>query len=166
MQRLGLRAPTSANLEPVFTKLASQLTAEKLADLAVIPVIFVVQTLISYIAALLVSRICRFNKRASNFVVAMAVCLFSLSRQAAQADITRYSETQTRFQSLSLSRSPKHCPVYIGTRSLAITTTTLARVVSSTSLSSNNLVSSCDGHGASMCFWHLPVRTKTMTVAQ
>jgi choline kinase len=58
---------------PVFTKLASQLTAEKLADLAVIPVIFVVQTLISYLAALIVSKICKFNKRASNFVVAMAV---------------------------------------------------------------------------------------------
>ncbi|RAR11867.1 kinase-like protein [Stemphylium lycopersici] len=57
----------------IFTKLASQLTAEKLAELAVIPVIFIVQTLISYIAALLVSRICKFNKRASNFVVAMAV---------------------------------------------------------------------------------------------
>ncbi|RMZ68644.1 auxin efflux carrier superfamily [Pyrenophora seminiperda CCB06] len=57
----------------IFTKLASQLTAEKLAELAVIPVIFVVQTLISYLAALLVSRICKFNKRASNFVVAMAV---------------------------------------------------------------------------------------------
>ncbi|KAL6156891.1 hypothetical protein ACJQWK_06479 [Exserohilum turcicum] len=57
----------------IFTKLASQLTAEKLAELAVIPVIFVVQTLVSYIAALTVSRICRFNKRASNFVVAMAV---------------------------------------------------------------------------------------------
>ncbi|EMD58670.1 hypothetical protein COCSADRAFT_176482 [Bipolaris sorokiniana ND90Pr] len=58
---------------PFFTKLASQLTAEKLAELAVIPVIFVVQTLISYIAALAVSRIFKFNKRASNFVVAMAV---------------------------------------------------------------------------------------------
>ncbi|KAG9381384.1 Mem-trans multi-domain protein [Pyrenophora tritici-repentis] len=57
----------------IFTKLASQLTAEKLAELAVIPVIFVVQTLISYLAALLVSRVCKFNKRASNFVVAMAV---------------------------------------------------------------------------------------------
>lgn len=57
----------------IFTKLASQLTAEKLAELAVIPVIFVVQTLISYIAALAVSRIFKFNKRASNFVVAMAV---------------------------------------------------------------------------------------------
>ncbi|CAE7031137.1 Mem-trans multi-domain protein [Pyrenophora teres f. teres] len=57
----------------IFTKLASQLTAEKLTELAVIPVIFVVQTLISYLAALLVSRICKFNKRASNFVVAMAV---------------------------------------------------------------------------------------------
>jgi choline kinase len=60
-------------MAPVFTKLASQLTADKLSDLAVIPVIFVVQTLISYIAALLVSRICGFQKRASNFLVAMAV---------------------------------------------------------------------------------------------
>lgn len=58
----------------VFTKLASQLTADKLSDLAVIPLIFIVQTLISYVAALLVSKICRFKKRASNFVVAMAVC--------------------------------------------------------------------------------------------
>ncbi|KAH8728193.1 hypothetical protein GQ44DRAFT_747976 [Phaeosphaeriaceae sp. PMI808] len=57
----------------IFTKLASQLTADKLSDLAVIPVIFVVQTLVSYLAALLVSRICGFKKRASNFVVAMAV---------------------------------------------------------------------------------------------
>ncbi|KAF1833093.1 kinase-like protein [Decorospora gaudefroyi] len=57
----------------IFTKLASQLTAEKLTELAVIPAIFIVQTLISYIAALLVSRLCKFNKRASNFVVAMAV---------------------------------------------------------------------------------------------
>lgn len=58
---------------PVFTKLASQLTADKLSDLAVIPVIFVVQTIISYIAAILVSKICGFKKRASNFLVAMAV---------------------------------------------------------------------------------------------
>ncbi|KAF1844377.1 kinase-like protein [Cucurbitaria berberidis CBS 394.84] len=57
----------------IFTKLASQLTADKLSDLAVIPVIFIVQTLVSYLAALLVSRLCGFNKRASNFVVAMAV---------------------------------------------------------------------------------------------
>jgi len=57
----------------IFTKLASQLTAEKLADLAVIPAIFVVQTLISYLAALLVSRLFGFKKRAANFVVAMAV---------------------------------------------------------------------------------------------
>lgn len=57
----------------VFTKLASQLTADKLSDLAVIPVIFVVQTLISYLAALLVSKVCGFKKRASNFLVAMAV---------------------------------------------------------------------------------------------
>ncbi|KAH7071659.1 hypothetical protein FB567DRAFT_573289 [Paraphoma chrysanthemicola] len=57
----------------IFTKLASQLTADKLSDLAVIPVIFVVQTLISYLAAILVSKICGFKKRASNFLIAMAV---------------------------------------------------------------------------------------------
>ncbi|KAF2997919.1 hypothetical protein E8E13_005010 [Curvularia kusanoi] len=57
----------------IFTKLASQLTAEKLADLAVIPVIFVVQTIISYVAALIIAKLFRFKKRQSNFVVAMAV---------------------------------------------------------------------------------------------
>ena len=57
----------------VFTKLASQLTADKLSELAVIPVIFLVQTAISYIAALLVSKVCGFKKRARNFVIAMAV---------------------------------------------------------------------------------------------
>lgn len=57
----------------IFTKLASQLTADKLSDLAVIPAIFVVQTLISYLAALLVSKVCGFKKRGSNFVIAMAV---------------------------------------------------------------------------------------------
>ena len=62
-----------ANRVAVFTKLASQLTADKLSDLAVIPVIFVVQTLISYLAAILVSKVCGFKKRASNFLVAMAV---------------------------------------------------------------------------------------------
>jgi len=49
------------------------LTAEKLGDLAVIPLIFVIQTLISYLAALLVAKLCGFKKRQSNFVVAMAV---------------------------------------------------------------------------------------------
>ncbi|KAF2034094.1 kinase-like protein [Setomelanomma holmii] len=58
---------------PFFTKLASQLTADKLSDLAVIPLIFIVQTLVSYLAAILVSKICGFKKRASNFLIAMAV---------------------------------------------------------------------------------------------
>jgi choline kinase len=57
----------------VFTKLASQLTAEKLVELGVIPFIFIVQLIISYIAALAISRICKFRKRARNFVIAMAV---------------------------------------------------------------------------------------------
>ncbi|KAJ5625032.1 hypothetical protein N7510_001341 [Penicillium lagena] len=57
----------------IFIKLGSQLTAEKLTDLAIIPVIFVVQTVVSYSCSFLVSRCFRFKKRKSNFVAAMAV---------------------------------------------------------------------------------------------
>ncbi|KAM3434459.1 hypothetical protein MY4824_005411 [Beauveria thailandica] len=57
----------------IFTKLASQLSAEKLSDLAIIPAIFVVQTLVSWTVAVVVARLFRFNRRASNFVIAMGV---------------------------------------------------------------------------------------------
>lgn len=57
----------------IFTKLASQLTAEKLVDLAIIPVIFVVQTLISYVCAWAVGKLLKFNKRQANFLIAMGV---------------------------------------------------------------------------------------------
>ncbi|KAL2368581.1 auxin Efflux Carrier superfamily protein [Blastomyces gilchristii SLH14081] len=57
----------------VFTKLASQLTADKLTDLAIIPCIFVIQTLVSYLCAAVISRLFRFKKRQSNFVIAMGV---------------------------------------------------------------------------------------------
>jgi auxin efflux carrier family protein len=57
----------------IFTKLASQLTAEKLADLAIIPVIFVVQTLVSYACAWIIGRVMKFKKRQANFVIAMGV---------------------------------------------------------------------------------------------
>ncbi|KAJ6031844.1 hypothetical protein N7540_002576 [Penicillium herquei] len=57
----------------IFIKLGSQLTAEKLTDLAIIPVIFIVQTAVSYSCAFVVTRCCGFKKRQSNFVTAMAV---------------------------------------------------------------------------------------------
>ena len=57
----------------VFTKLASQLNAEKLTDLAIIPAIFVVQTAVSWIVSVAVAKTFRFNKRASNFITAMGV---------------------------------------------------------------------------------------------
>ncbi|OAA75289.1 Auxin Efflux Carrier superfamily [Akanthomyces lecanii RCEF 1005] len=57
----------------IFTKLASQLSAEKLSDLAIIPAIFVVQTLVSWTVAVVVAKLFRFNRRASNFVIAMGV---------------------------------------------------------------------------------------------
>ena len=60
-------------VEVVFTKLASQLTAEKLADLAIIPFIFILQTLVSWVCARVISRLYRFKKRPMNFVTAMAV---------------------------------------------------------------------------------------------
>lgn len=57
----------------IFTKLASQLNAGALAELAVIPMIFVIQTAVSYVVALVVAKICRLKKRPANFVTAMAV---------------------------------------------------------------------------------------------
>ncbi|KAK3944030.1 auxin efflux carrier [Diplogelasinospora grovesii] len=57
----------------IFTKLASQLNADKLVELGVIPVIFIIQTLVSFLVATAVSRCFGFNKRASNFVTAMGV---------------------------------------------------------------------------------------------
>lgn len=57
----------------IFTKLASQLTADKLIELAVIPVIFFVQTFVSYMVATGVSKAFGFRKRPANFVTAMAV---------------------------------------------------------------------------------------------
>ena len=57
----------------VFTKLASQLTTDKLVDLAIIPLIFIVQTLVSFSCSVLVSKAFGFSKRPRNFVVAMGV---------------------------------------------------------------------------------------------
>ncbi|KAH8803853.1 auxin efflux carrier [Hyaloscypha sp. PMI_1271] len=57
----------------IFTKLAKQLTADKLGELAVIPVIFVVQTLVSYIVSIAVSKGFGLTKRPTNFVTAMGV---------------------------------------------------------------------------------------------
>ncbi|KAK5163504.1 uncharacterized protein LTR77_010686 [Saxophila tyrrhenica] len=61
----------------IFTKLASQLNAEKLADLAVIPVIFITQTLISFASAHLMAMLFGFRgkakRRQKNFIVAMGV---------------------------------------------------------------------------------------------
>lgn len=57
----------------IFTKLASQLNADKLVELGVIPIIFIVQTLVSYLVSLGVSKACRLKKRPANFVTAMAV---------------------------------------------------------------------------------------------
>ncbi|KAI9816659.1 MAG: hypothetical protein M1832_005045 [Thelocarpon impressellum] len=57
----------------IFTKLASQLTAGKLADLAVIPVIFALQTIVSYLCSIGVARLLRFPKRPRNFLIAMGV---------------------------------------------------------------------------------------------
>lgn len=68
----------------VFTKLASQLNADKLLELGVIPIIFVIQTIVSYGVAQIVTRLFGFNKRASNFVTAMGVCL---NRQLAPRNI-------------------------------------------------------------------------------
>lgn len=61
--------------EIVFIKLGSQLTADKLADLAVIPIIFAVQVVVSYLCSLIVAKAFGFAKRPRNFVIAMGVCI-------------------------------------------------------------------------------------------
>lgn len=57
----------------VFTKIASQLTPEKLPELAIIPVIFVIQTLVSYAVSTGVSKAFKLKKRPQYFVTAMGV---------------------------------------------------------------------------------------------
>ncbi|GAW16364.1 hypothetical protein ANO14919_057900 [Xylariales sp. No.14919] len=57
----------------IFSKLAKQLNPNQLGDLAVIPIIFIIQTCVSYGVSICVSRLCRFGKRATNFVTAMSV---------------------------------------------------------------------------------------------
>ena len=59
----------------IFSKLAGQLNADKLADLAVIPFIFIAQTLVSWISANLMARLFGFGrkKRQKNFIIAMGV---------------------------------------------------------------------------------------------
>ncbi|CAK7562844.1 MAG: hypothetical protein SEPTF4163_000700 [Sporothrix epigloea] len=57
----------------IFTKLASQLDADKFVELGVIPIIFIVMTAVSYGVSLGVTKLFRFNKRAANFVTAMGV---------------------------------------------------------------------------------------------
>ncbi|KAK4545263.1 hypothetical protein LTR36_003443 [Oleoguttula mirabilis] len=59
----------------IFTKLASQLSSDKLADLVVIPFIFAAQTLVSWICAQSMARLFGFGgkKRQKNFILAMGV---------------------------------------------------------------------------------------------
>lgn len=57
----------------IFTKLASQLNADKLVDLGIIPVIFVIMTFVSYMVGLGVTKAFGLGRRPANFVIAMGV---------------------------------------------------------------------------------------------
>lgn len=57
----------------IFSKLAKQLNPNQLGDLAVIPVIFVIQTCVSYGVSICISKLFRLGKRPTNFVTAMSV---------------------------------------------------------------------------------------------
>lgn len=61
----------------IFTKLASQLNADKLSDLVVIPFIFAAQTLVSFLCATLMAHLFGFGKKnkkmQKNFILAMGV---------------------------------------------------------------------------------------------
>lgn len=60
----------------VFSKLARQLSSEKLTELWIIPLILLVQTIISWISAKVLCRAFGLRKvPQTNFVTAMAVCV-------------------------------------------------------------------------------------------
>ena len=90
-----------ANQQLVFTKLASQLTAEKLLDLAIIPFIFLVQTLVSYVSSVAMARFFRFKKRQTNFVIAMGVGQHSSSGHVHADRADRFLAIPTPFLSPS-----------------------------------------------------------------
>lgn len=87
----------------MFTKLASQLTAEKLTDLAIIPVIFIIQTSVSYFCSAVVSRCFRFKKRQANFVAAMAVSLGLLRFDSVRFQLTPCRQVFGNSNSLPIS---------------------------------------------------------------
>jgi predicted permease len=73
MYYMSLIITRHADCVQVFTKIASQLTPDKLPELAIIPVIFFIQTLVSYLVSTGISKLFRFKKRPQYFVTAMAV---------------------------------------------------------------------------------------------
>ena len=97
----------------IFIKLGSQLTAEKISDLAIIPAIFIVQTAVSFASAAVISRCFHLRKRQANFVKAMGVSTnrktfnWLVVRTDSPFEEDRYLATQTPCPSLSSSPSPK-----------------------------------------------------------
>ena len=110
----------------IFTKLASQLNADKLSDLVVIPIIFIAQTLVSWLSAQAMSRVFGFGKkhkqRQKNFVIAMGV----------------FGNSNSLPISLVLSPCPKRSVGCTGTKFLGTMTTRSRREASYTSWSSNS----------------------------
>lgn len=137
----------------IFSKLASQLTAEKLIELAIIPLIFAVQTLVSWACSMLVGRlIFRFDKRPRNFVTAMAVRHDKIFLKIEKANHIRCLVIPTPSPSPSSSPSPRPYPASTGTRYQAIMTTKWVRAGSCTFSSSSSLVRLLDGVGVITSF--------------
>ncbi|KAF7548083.1 hypothetical protein G7Z17_g7303 [Cylindrodendrum hubeiense] len=97
----------------IFTKLASQLNAEKLSDLAIIPVIFVIQTLVSWTVSIVVGKLFGFNRRAANFVTAMGV--FGNSNSLPMSLVISLSQT---IQGLHWDRIPGDNDDEVGARGI------------------------------------------------
>ncbi|KAI7765624.1 hypothetical protein LZL87_014136 [Fusarium oxysporum] len=57
----------------IFTKLASRLTTDKLSELAIIPVIFIIQMFVSWAISVIVGRLFGFSGRFANFITAVGV---------------------------------------------------------------------------------------------
>lgn len=57
----------------IFTKLASSLSLKKLLEVIIIPILYAITTLVSYIASTFISRFLQLTEPETNFVTAMAV---------------------------------------------------------------------------------------------
>ncbi|KAJ4023761.1 hypothetical protein NW761_014730 [Fusarium oxysporum] len=97
----------------VFTKLASRLTIDKLTELAIIPVIFIIHMFVSWGISVIVGRLFGFSGRSANFITAVGV--FGNSYSLPVSLVLSLSQT---IRELHWDRIPKDNNEEVGARGI------------------------------------------------